>query len=124
MCEEKQEKILYMVTQGNTESELVSLAFMHAIGALVMDVEAVIVLMGDATWIAKKGIAEHVHSAGKSPLNELIASFREQGGKMLACTPCVKDRKIETSDMIEGVELVSAAAFTEEVLSATNTLCY
>ena len=58
---EKKEKILYMVTQAGENTELVLLPFMHAVGALTMDVEAVVVLMANSIWLAKKDGAPGIH---------------------------------------------------------------
>ena len=121
---EKKEKILYMVTQAGENTELVLLPFMHAVGALTMDVEAVVVLMANSIWLAKKDYARHIRYPDKPPLDELMQNFIELGGKLLLCTPCAKARALGEDEFIDGSELIAAARFTEEVLSSTSTLCY
>jgi len=121
---EKKEKILYMVTKAGENAEMVLLPFMHAVGALAMDVEAVVVLMSNAVWLAKKDYARHVRFPDKPPLDELMRNFIELGGKLLLCTPCAKARDLGEDAFVEGAELVAAARFTEEVLTSTSTLSY
>ena len=43
---------------------------------------------------------------------------------MLVCVPCIKERNIEETDLIEGAKLIAAATLTQEVLSANATLVY
>lgn len=53
MVEEiKREKILYVVSHGTDDSERATLPFVHANGALAMDVEAVVILLGPAVMLA------------------------------------------------------------------------
>ena len=75
MAEEKKEKIVFIGTYGAEDPERASLPFVLANGALVMEVEAVVMLQGPAVFLAKKGMLEHVHSAGLAPLKELVDSF-------------------------------------------------
>jgi uncharacterized protein involved in oxidation of intracellular sulfur len=53
-----------------------------------------------------------------------MADFRELGGKMLVCGPCLKSRGIAAEDLIEGAEIVAAGRFIAEITSATNSLVY
>jgi predicted peroxiredoxin len=54
----------------------------------------------------------------------LIESFLQQGGRILVCTPCIKERKIEEGDLIEGAVPIAGATLTQEILSAKATLVY
>lgn len=121
---QQREKIVYMVTRSGEHAELALLPFMHAVGALTLDVDAVVVLMADAVWLAKKDYAKHITYPGKPPLDELIANLLEMGGKILVCTPCIKSRKIGEDELVQGAEPIAAARFTQEVLSANAVLSY
>jgi uncharacterized protein involved in oxidation of intracellular sulfur len=120
----QKEKIIYIVTHAGEDPERASLPFVLASAAQVMEVEAVVALQGTAVYLAKKGYFEHVFAAGLPPLQELIANFMREGGKLLVCVPCIRERKIDESDLIEGATPTAAAALTQEILSANATLVY
>lgn len=111
MTEEKTEKILYMCTCGEDRPEIAHIPFVLGNAALAMDIEAKIVLQGDGVNIAKKGYAETMPPGGGfPPLKELLESFLELGGKIWVCGPCIKDRNIEESDLIEKSEVTAAGS--------------
>jgi uncharacterized protein involved in oxidation of intracellular sulfur len=118
------EKITYIGTHGAENPEKASLPFVLANAALAVDVEAVVALQGPAVFLAKKGCLEHVHAAGFSPLKELVDNFLELGGRLLICVPCIEERKIEVSDLIENANPVAGVSLTEEILSSNATLVY
>ncbi len=122
--QEKKEKIIYVVTHADEEPERATLPFMHANGALAMDVEAVVVLMGTAVMLARKGYANHVFAGGLPPLKKLMDDFLAQGGRILLCTPCIQYRQISQEDLLEQAQPIAAAIFTEEVLTANAVLNY
>jgi len=122
--QEKKEKIVYVVTHGADDPERAILPFMHANGALAMEVEAVVVLMGSAVMLARKGFMNHVFAGGLPPLKKLMEDFLAQGGRLLLCTPCIQFRQIGESELLEQAKPIAAAIFTEEVLSANAVLNY
>jgi predicted peroxiredoxin len=122
--QEKKEKILYVVTHGADDPERATLPFVHANAALVMDVEAVVVLLGSAVMLARKEFMNHVFAGGLPPLKKLMDDFLAQGGRLLLCTPCIQFRQISEAELIEQAKLIAAAVFTEEVLSANAVLNY
>jgi uncharacterized protein involved in oxidation of intracellular sulfur len=118
------EKMVYIVTHAAEDPERATFPFMLATAAQAMEVEAVVALQGVSVFLAKKGYVEHVMAAGLPALKDLVNTFLESGGKLLICTPCVRDRNIEESDLIEGAELIAAARLNQEILSANATLVY
>ena len=118
------EKMVYIVTYAGEDPERATFPFMLATAAQAMEVEAVVALQGVSVFLAKKGYLEHVAAAGLPALKDLVNNFLEGGGKLLICTPCVRDRNIEESDLIEGSELIAAARLNQEILSANATLVY
>ncbi|MEJ2588672.1 MAG: DsrE family protein [Deltaproteobacteria bacterium] len=120
----EKEKIVYISTNGPENPEKASLPFVLANAAMVMEVDALVALQGPAVFLAKKGILEHVHAAGFSPLKELVESFFEQGGKLGVCVPCIQERQIDEADLIEKAEPIAGGSLTEEILSANATLVY
>jgi len=124
MSEATKEKIVYITTYAGENPEKASLPFVLANGALAMEVEAVVVLQSTAVYLGKKGYLDNVFAAGLPALKDLVQSFLEQGGQLLVCVPCIRERKIEESDLIPGAKPISAAALTQEILEANATLVY
>ncbi len=119
------EKLVFMVTHGPDHPEHVTIPFVMAVAALASDVEAVIGLQADAVEIAVKGRADSVAAAGFPPLSKLMNDYKELGGKILICGPCVKSRQIDVAtQLVENAEVVAAARFVAELASATNALSY
>lgn len=121
---EKREKIVYIATHGAENPEKASLPFVLANAALALEVDAVVALQATAVNLAKEGCLKHVFAAGLPPLQELVTSFLEGGGRLLVCVPCIRERKLEESDLIKGAEPTAAAKLTMEFLSANATLVY
>jgi predicted peroxiredoxin len=124
VADTKTEKILYIGTHGGEDPERASLPFVLANAAIAMDVEAVVVLQGAAVFLAKKGYLQNVHAAGFSPLKELLEIFLELGGRLLVCIPCIQERQIDESDLIENAVPTAGGNLTLEILSANATLVY
>jgi predicted peroxiredoxin len=120
----EKEKIVYIVTHAAEDPERATFPFMLATAAQAMEVEAVVALQGTAVFLAKKGYLEHVFAAGLPALKTLVDSFISEGGKVRVCVPCIRDRKIDEADLIEGASPIAAAALTQEILSANATLVY
>jgi predicted peroxiredoxin len=118
------EKVVYIVTHAAEDPERATFPFMLATAAQAMEVEVVVALQGVSVFLAKKGFLEHVMAAGLPALKDLVNTYLESGGTLLVCTPCVRDRNIEESDLIEGAELIAAARLNQEILSANATLVY
>ena len=124
MSEEKKEKIVYITTFAGENAEKASLPFVLANAALALEIEAVVALQGTGVYLAKKGYLDNVFAAGLPPLKDLVQSFLDDGGKLLVCVPCIRERKIDESDLIEGAQPTAAAKLTLEMLSATTTVTY
>lgn len=119
------EKLVIIVTNGPDNQEKVTLPFVMATAALTMDVEVTVILQGAGVLIAKKGgCIENVKAPGLMPLKELMNLFLSNGGKLLLCTPCVKERGIAENELIEGSTLIAAGTVITETLSAKAVLTY
>jgi uncharacterized protein involved in oxidation of intracellular sulfur len=124
MSEEKPEKVLIIATHGPDDLERATFPFVIANAALVMDTEAVVVLQGAAVLLAKKGSFEHVYAGGLPPLKDLMKTFLEQGGKLLVCSPCIKERQIDESMLLDNAETIAGARVVQEALEANAVLNY
>jgi predicted peroxiredoxin len=124
MAEDKADKIVIIATHGAEDPERATLPFVVANAAQAMDTEAVVILQGYAVTLAMRGTYEHVFAAGLPSLKELLDSFIAQGGELLVCTPCLKERKIEADTLIAGSKTIAAARVVAECLEAKATLNY
>ncbi len=118
------EKLVFMVLHGPKDPEIATIPFVMACAALASDVEVVMGFQGDGVELVRQGVAEGIEAPGFQPLAKLVGDFRELGGKLLVCTPCIKSRGISPDDLIAGAELVAAGRFVAEITSATNSLVY
>jgi predicted peroxiredoxin len=113
-----------MCTHGPEDPERATIPFVVATAALASDVEAIIGFQSSGVMLMRKECANHVFAAGFPPLSELLEAYQEAGGKLYVCGPCVKSRKIDSSEFIEGAEIVNAATFVKEFTEAANVLVY
>ena len=121
---EREEKIMLFATHAGEDPERASLPFVVGNAALAMDVKAIVVLQGTGVYLAKKGYIENVFAGGLPPLKELVDNFTELGGRIFVCSPCIKERQIDPSELIEGSEVVAAGTLVQELLSASASLVY
>ncbi len=118
------EKLVIMVTHGPDEPELATIPFVMAGAALASDVDVVMGFQGEGCLLMKQGVAEAIEVPEFTPVRELLKTIREFGGKLLVCSPCLKNRGLTQADLVEGAEIVAAGRFVAEVTSATNSLVY
>lgn len=121
---ETNEKIVIISTTGSENPEKATLPFVVATAAQSMDIEVTVILQSEAVLLTKKGEAEKVKAKGLLPLKELLDTFIELEGKLMLCSPCVKERNISKEELIEGSELIAAGTVVTEVMSATNVINY
>ena len=118
------EKQVTISTIGPENQEKATLPFVVATAAQTVDAEVVVILQASAVLLAKKGIAENVNAPGLMPLKKLMDTFVELGGRLLLCSPCIKERFINADDLFPGSQLIAAGTVVEEVLSAKAVLTY
>jgi uncharacterized protein involved in oxidation of intracellular sulfur len=122
---ESNEKLVFMVLHGPQHPEHATIPFVMACAALASDVQVVLGFQADGVCLVHKGEAETVEAAGFPPLAKLMSDFRELGGTLLVCGPCLKSRGLNgPDDLVEGAEVVAAGRFVAEITSATNSLVY
>jgi len=118
------EKLVLMVTHGPDEPELATIPFVMAGAAVASDVDVVMGFQGEGCLLMKQGVAEAIEVPSFTPVRELLKTIREFGGKLLVCSPCLKNRGLTQDDLTEGAEIVAAGRFVAQVTSATNCLVY
>lgn len=117
-------KLFIMVTNGPENPELATIPFVMAVSAQASDIEVVMGFQGNGSMLAVKCMSDHVYAQGFPRLSELIDSYREAGGKMYVCGPCIGSRQIQQDELVEDATIVGAAAFVSESLLADQALIY
>jgi predicted peroxiredoxin len=118
------EKLVIISTIGDENPEKATLPFVLATAAQSMDVEVTMILQSSAVVFAKVGEAEKTNAQGFMPLKKLLDTFLELEGKLMLCSPCLKERNIAATELIEGSTIVAAGTVASEVLSATSVVTY
>ncbi len=121
---EKNEKVVIIATHGPEDPERATIPFVMGNASLLMEVQTTVILQGTAVLLSKQGCYEHVFAAGLPSLKELVDTFIGQGGKILVCTPCIRERKIDESMLVSTAEPIAAARSIQECLDATTVLSY
>jgi predicted peroxiredoxin len=58
------------------------------------------------------------------PLSALVKDFLKRGGRLVACTPCVKSRGYSQEDLIEGTEIAGSSVIHEQLLAGAASLSF
>jgi uncharacterized protein involved in oxidation of intracellular sulfur len=118
------QKMVIIVTHGGEDPERATIPFVMANAALATEMDVTVILQTTGTWLAVKDYASHVRADAFPSLDQLMKDFKEMGGKMLACVPCLKSRNITEDMLIEGTRQVAAGTVVTEASSANATLTY
>ena len=119
----ERQKLVIMSTHGPADPEQATIPFVMGCAALASEVDVVIGFQADGVCLVHQGEAATVEAPGFPPLAKLLDDFRELGGTLLVCSPCVKSRGFEEA-LVPGAEIVAAGRFVAEVTAATNALVY
>lgn len=117
------DKLVILITKG-IESEVSSVAFTIANGALSAGMKVFVFLTSTSIDLVRKGGQAMTHVAPLQPLALSIADFQNRGGVIWACPPCVQSRGYEQTDLLEGVTIVGASAMFAEVKLGAATLSF
>ena len=117
------DKVVVLLTKG-IESEISSVAFTIANGALTAGLKASVFLTSTAIDLVRKGGQRLTQVAPLESLSKLIEEFQKRGGTIWACPPCVKSRGYDQADLLDGVVIVGASAMFAEMKDGAATLCF
>lgn len=121
MAEKK--NLVVLITHG-ADHELSSVAFTIANGAITSGLDVYVFLTSAAVDLVRKKAVEQTHVAPLEPLASLIRDFTKRGGTLWACTPCVKARGYEQTDLIEGTVITGASPMHELIATGAATLSF
>ena len=121
---EQQRELVVVMTRG-TDSELSSVAFTLANGGMTAGFKVVTVfLTSSAVDLARRRAIDVTHVPPLEPLAELVKDFLRRGGKLVACTPCVKARGYAQQDLLEGTLIAGSSVIHERLIAGAASLCF
>lgn len=122
MAEQKR-TLVVMMTHG-ADHEVSSVGFTIACGGLTAGLDVGVFLTSASVDLVRKRAIDSTIVPPLSPLKELVQDFIKRGGTVWACTPCVKARGYEQSDLIEGVIIAGASVMHERIKQGAATLSF
>ena len=119
-----QRELVVLMTRG-TDHELSSVGFIIANGGMTAGFEKVTVfLTSSAVDLARRKGIDLTHVPPLDPLSALVKDFLRRGGRLVACTPCVKARGYGPEDLIEGTEIAGSSVIHEKLLAGAASLSF
>ena len=115
--------LVVLMTRG-TDHELSSVGFTIANGGITSGLNVAVFLTSAAVDLVRKRATDMTVVNPLEPLSQLITDFMKRGGKVWACTPCVKARGYESDDLLPGVEITGASKVHELIKTGAATLSF
>jgi predicted peroxiredoxin len=122
MAESSQELVV-LITHG-ADHELSSVAFTIANGGITAGLDVSVFLTSAAVDLVRKRAVDSTVVPPLEPLVALIKDFLARSGRLWACTPCVKARGYEQSDLIDGVEIAGSSKIHALIKNGAATLSF
>jgi predicted peroxiredoxin len=116
-------ELVVVITQG-ADHELSSVAFTIANGGITSGLKVSIFLTSAAVDLVRKRAIDNLEVHPLEPLAALVKDFLTRGGRLWACTPCVKARGYEQKDLIDGVEIAGSSKMHELIKAGAATLSF
>ncbi|HUH93350.1 MAG TPA: DsrE family protein [Casimicrobiaceae bacterium] len=120
---EQPRNLVVVITHG-IDHELSSVGLTIALGGLTAGLAVSIFLTSSGVDVVRRRAADATRVAPLEPLADMLRNFMARGGKLWACTPCVKSRGYEPQDLLEGVVVTGASAMHELVKAGAATLSF
>jgi len=120
---ESSRELVVLMTHG-ADHELSSVAFTIANGGMTAGLKVSVFLTSAAVDLVRKKAIDSTVVAPLDPLAALVNDFLKRGGRLWACTPCVKARGYELNDLIGGVEIAGSSKIHELIKGGAATLSF
>ena len=115
--------LVVVITHG-TDHELSSVGVTIALGGMTAGLKVSIFLTSAAVDIVRHRAADLTQVKPLEPLADMLRDFMTRGGKLWACTPCVKGRGYTQEDLLDGVVISGASVMHELIKGGAATLSF
>ena len=116
-------KLFVLVTHG-IEHELSSVGFTIANGGITEGLSVDVFLTSGGVDLVRKRAADLTQMHPLEPLQSLIKDILTRGGRIFACTPCVKARGYTEEDLLDGVVISGASVLHKAIKEGASTLSF
>lgn len=120
---EASRELVVVITHG-ADHELSSIAFTIANGGMTSGLKVSMFLTSNGVDLVRKRAIDDLVVHPLEPLATLVKDFLARGGRLWACTPCVKARGYQLSDLIDGVEIAGSSVMHERIRAGAATLSF
>ena len=123
MAQQGKRQLVVFVTKG-TDNELSSVGFTIANGGLTAGLDVSIFLTSAGVDLVRRRSADSTQVHPLESLKAMIDDFLRRGGKLWACTPCVKARGYEQADLVDGVVISGASVVHDQIKAGAATISF
>jgi predicted peroxiredoxin len=120
---ESTRELVVVVTHG-ADNEMSSVAFTIANGGITSGLKVSIFLTSAGVDLVRKRAIDNLVVHPLEPLAAMVKDFLTRGGRLWACTPCVKARGYEQKDLIDGVEIAGSSKIHELIKAGAAALSF
>lgn len=105
---------VFSITHFDSDPDRVAVPLVLANNALAMGKDVLIWLTLEGVQLAKKGGAQGLQPKSFPAISDLLANFKESGGKIGVCPPCAKTHGVTNDNLVENASWMGVAAFLEQ----------
>lgn len=117
-------KSLFVIISHGLEHELSSVGFTIANGGITEGLRVDVFLTSGGVDLVRKRAADLTQVHPLEPLQSLIRDLMARGGRVYACTPCVKARGYTEQDLLDGVVISGASVLHRAIKEGASTLSF
>ena len=117
-------KLFINLTTAKDNPDKTVVAFVVANAGIAAGQEVVIFFNIEAARLAVKGYADDITSPGFKPLQELLAAFTSNGGKIWVCPPCFNARGLDKENLIPGATFAGGGPVVEFLAQGAASISY
>ena len=112
------------ITVNGTEPKCVFPPFILGSSAVSLGDEVIIFFCPGGAPAMVKGVVEKMEGKGLPNLLELVEGVRALGGKIYVCELALGAKDLKKEDFRDGVEIVGATTFMDQIKDATITFSF
>jgi uncharacterized protein len=116
-------KKLVVIISENTNGDKATIGFTMANAALGSGMEVAVFLVSDGVELTREGAADMAHVKPFRPLEEMIHSFVENGGTLIACGSCYQNRNLRQEENAPGVRVTGIGELVNWIAAGAATVC-